>query len=174
MLSRKDISGFTLLELLASMAIILVAFLNFLYALQAAKLFRERSVERYRAQLVAESITEMIASLSNQDLLTSIASQTNNANPFYTRDITPAFAWLSQWQQADFITDVRFQVNLTRTTPLSVINLPIRPPQVIAQLPADAVQMATYNKEITTEVTYRRQLGAFQETFRWRKVVPHE
>ena len=163
--------GFSLIEILAAVAIVLVGALGFLRAVQSAKLFRVRATERLRAQLVAESITDMVASLSNQDFLTNVAQQTNNVNQFYTLNITPAFNWLREWQQAPFITDVRFRVNLTRVNVPIEINLPIRPPQVV---PASAAQIATYNKEIITEVAYFRHRGAPIEVFRWRKVIPHE
>lgn len=173
MLPSKKTHGYSLIELLVSMAIIAVAIVSFLTSLQNSKNYRVRSIERYRAQLVAESITDMVASLSNNDLLTRVANQTNNTNSFFTRDI-PAFNWLRQWEQGDLITDVRFQINLTRANSPTRIPLPIQPPQTAAILPADAAEMSTYNKEIITEVSYRRQLGLPIETFQWRKVIPHE
>ncbi len=159
--------GLSLIELIISIGILSIVSIGFLSGIQNVTIQSERPLNRWRAQLTAESIIDMLSSLSNTEL-SALASQNVSTGSFYTKATQP---WLVQWEFGGFLLNPKFQIILNRTSPAPTL---IRLPLAAAIVLPPVGEFSTYNKEITVQIDLRRTSNLQTEVFQWKKEIAHE
>lgn len=167
--------GFTVIE--ATMSIALLGIYTF--AMQTGNAGAAKNqialTNRWKAQVVAESVSDLLTSLSTSDLYALLATGTSG-NTYFNASSSAQTAWLNFWQSDPAIRAVRFKVSLDNGMPSSLPSFPaVSPPCILlpyqtGSLPTSAT-LPAYDMQFDIQVDYLRTQQSSIETLNWSKLV---
>ncbi len=157
-MKSKSRKGFTIIEILVTLAITLGIAAGVASMFSKGSNQSAQNLKRWQAQLVAESLAEIISSLSAYDFHELLKDKTPNGDgAFILTDADQS--WMTYWKSRPGIESVSLEVKIVQ--PLS--------PTALTSVPA-LESLYQYERHISADVTFKRSPTAEPEALpRWTK-----